>query len=96
LNDRPKPIRKQFRLFLRLLDLLPVARFGRRFCSLDTARRERVLTALQDAPLLPLRRGVWGLRTLVFMGYYTRPDAAQVIGYQAHPRGWSARRGDPP
>lgn len=94
LSDRPRHIRKQFRLFMRVLDLAPLARYGRRFRSLDIARRTRVLTALEMSHLLPLRRGTWGLRTLILMGYYARPEAAHAIGYKAHPRGWSARRED--
>jgi hypothetical protein len=95
LSDRPGRIRRQFRLFLSILDLAPLARYGRRFRGLDVARRTRVLSVFEMAPVLPLRRGVWGLRTLVFMGYYARPDAARTIGYHANPRGWSARRDGP-
>ncbi len=93
LADRPERLRRQFRLFLRVLDLAPLARFGRRFRSLDEPRRAQVLEALQDSPLLLLRRGVWGLRTIVLMGYYARPGAAAEVGYRADPRGWSARAG---
>ncbi|HSP35980.1 MAG TPA: hypothetical protein VLU46_16840, partial [Thermoanaerobaculia bacterium] len=60
--------------------------------SLDAAKRTTFLEAVQDAPLLPLRRGFWGLRTLVFMGYYSRDDARTAIGYRADPRGWAVRR----
>lgn len=88
--DRPEPVRRQLRLFLRVLDLAPLLRHGRRFRSLDSARRTRVLEGLQDSPVLLLRRGVWGLRTMVFMGYYGRPEAAAGIGYRAHPMGWDA------
>jgi len=95
LSDRSVRIRRQFRLFLSILDLAPLARYGRRFRGLDVSRRVRVLSAFERAPLLPLRRGAWGLRTLVFMGYYARPEAARAIGYQADPRGWSARRSPP-
>lgn len=91
LRQRPPAVRRQIRLLLRLIEWLPVTRFGRRFSRLSAARRLRVLSALQDAPLLLLRRGVWGLRTLVFMGYYARPGAGTAIGYRAHLRGWRGR-----
>jgi hypothetical protein len=91
LAGRPAAVRRQLVLLIRLLDLLPVLRYGRRFTRLDGARRRRVLETLQDAPLLLLRRGVWGVRTLAFMGYYTRPEAQAAIGYRADPRGWEAR-----
>ena len=92
LAARPAALRRQLATFIRLVDAMPLARWGRRFRALDEPRRTRVLEAIQDAPVLLLRRGFWGLRTLVFMGYYTRPETAAVIGYRAHLRGWLARR----
>lgn len=87
LRERPPGLRRRIRLLLRLLEWLPVLRFGRRFTSLDAGRRRRLLSVLESAPLLPVRRGVWGLRTLAFMGYYGRPEAAGAIGYDARLRG---------
>ena len=92
LASRPASVRRQLRMLVRALDLLPLFRFGRTFRALDGERRTRFLLAIQDAPLLLLRRGFWGLRTLVFMGYYGRAAAAASIGYRADPRGWEARR----
>jgi hypothetical protein len=92
LASRPPAVRRQVVLLIRALELLPLFRYGRRFTALDPARRLRFLEALQDAPLLLLRRGIWGLRTLAFMGYYARPAAAAAVGYRADPRGWEARR----
>ncbi len=91
LATRPAAVRRQLALLVRLLDLLPLLRHGRRFAALDQARRLRFLEALQDAPLLLLRRGIWGVRTLAFMGYYSRPEAQAAIGYRADARGWEAR-----
>jgi hypothetical protein len=87
---RPEAAR-QLRAFLRLLQWLPIARYGRRFAALDPSRRERVLAALQGCPLTLLRRGVWGLRTMVLMGYYGRVEAAREIGYAPDLRGWGAQ-----
>lgn len=92
LASRPAAIRRQLRLLVRALDVLPLLRFGRTFRALDPERRTRFLLAIQDAPLLLLRRGFWGLRTLVYMGYYGRDAAREEIGYRANPRGWEARR----
>jgi hypothetical protein len=92
LASRPASIRRQLRLLVRALELLPLLRYGRRFSALDLARRTAFLSAVQDAPLLLVRRGFWGLRTLVFMGYYGREAAREAIGYRADPRGWEARR----
>ena len=92
LTERPAKVRRQLGLLIRLLEVLPVLRWGRRFTRLDPVMRLRFLEALQGSPLLLLRRGVWGIRTLAFMGYYARPEAAGLIGYRADARGWEARR----
>jgi hypothetical protein len=89
---RPAAIRRQLRIFVRLLNVLPLFRFGRTFLALDAERRTKFLLAMQDAPLLLFRRGFWGIRTLVYMGYYARSGARQEIGYRAHVRGWEARQ----
>ena len=90
--SRSERVRRQVRLLIRALDLLPLARYGRRFGALDPARRLAFLDAMQSFPVLLVRRGVWGLRTLVFMGYYARPAGGAAIGYRADARGWEARR----
>jgi hypothetical protein len=90
--QRPARMRRQLGLLIRAIDLAPIFLSGRRFRSLDAAARTRLLERLQSVPLLLLRRGVWGLRTLVLMGYYARPEAAAAIGYRADARGWDARR----
>jgi hypothetical protein len=91
LSSRPPSVRRQLRFLVRALNVLPVFRFGRTFLWLDPARRTAFLLAIENAPLLLLRRGFWGLRTLVFMGYYGRDEARAAIGYRADPRGWEAR-----
>ena len=89
---RPPRLRRQLALLLFVLEWLPVPRYGHRLSRLDGARRARVLRSLETAPVLLLRRGWWGLRTLVLMGYYGRAAAAAAIGYRADARGWDARR----
>lgn len=92
LSRRPARMRQQLVLFIRVLSFLPLLRWGRTFRGLDQARRARLLHAVERAPILLVRRGMWGLRTMVFMGYYARPKAAAEIGYRADPRGWEAVR----
>ena len=89
LASRPAKVKKQLRVLVRLLDVLPLLRWGRTFRALDQEKRTRFLLAIESAPLLLLRRGFWGLRTLVFMGYYGRAEAGAAIGYRANvSRGW--------
>ena len=92
LAKRPPAMRRQLALLIRVLDTLPLLRWGRRFHQLGAARRARFLDAMQYSPIPLLRRGVWGLRTLIFLAYYTRPDVQSTLGYRATARGWSARR----
>ena len=89
---RPARLQRQLALLLRLLEWIPLLRYGRRLSGLDPARRAAFLASLGNSGLLVLRRGIWGLRTLILMGYYGRPAAARAIGYRADARGWEARR----
>jgi len=89
---RSRAVQRQLALFLTLLEWLPLLRYGRRLSRLDPARRARFLDRVQRAPMLLVRRGFWGVRTLILMGYYGRPAAAADIGYRADARGWEAKR----
>jgi hypothetical protein len=93
LTRRPPALRRQLGVLLRAIELLPRVRYGRGFASLDGVQREKLIDALQRSPVKLLRRGVWGLRTLVFMGYYTRAETMSDVGYRAHARGWDVRPG---
>jgi hypothetical protein len=88
LAARPAAMRRQLVVFIRLLDVLPLFRWGRTFRRLDRQRRVGFLHGVQNARLFLFRRGFWGLRTLVYMGYYGRPEAHGAIGYDARLRGW--------
>jgi hypothetical protein len=90
-SERSPRQRWQLRLLTRLVDWLPLLRYRRRFAFLHPRQRTRVLERLQDSRLALLRRGIWGLRTLVLLGYYARSAAAAEIGCRANVRGWEAR-----
>jgi len=92
LARRPAAMQRQLVVFLRAIENLPRLRWGRPFTALGADERARFLAALEHAPILLLRRGFWGLRTLCYLGYYARPEAAAEIGYGADARGWEARR----
>lgn len=92
LASRPPALRRQFVLLIRLLDLLALVRYGRRLSRLAPGRRGAFLEAVARGPVLVLRRGVWGLRTLVLMGWYGQAEVQRAIGYRADPAGWDARR----
>ncbi len=90
LRDRPPALKHRLRHFLRLVQWLPVARYGRPFTSLNAAQRTRFLSYLEDHPIQLIRVGFWGVRTLALLGYYGRPEVADDIGYAGDPRGWEA------
>ena len=92
LEFRPPALRGQLQLFLRALEWLPVVRYGHTFAALGDEQRSRILSYLQDHPVERIRCGLWGLRTLAFLGYYGRPEGAHAIGYGPDPRGWEAVR----
>lgn len=93
LTRRPPAVRRQLSLLLHAIEMLPRVRHGRGFAALDGVRREKLIDVLQRSPVKLLRRGVWGLRTLVLMGYYTRAETMSDVGYRAHVRGWDVRPG---
>ena len=88
LSKRPPGMRRQFAIFVRLLDFLPRFRWLRSFRKLGAEKRARFLRGIQSSRVFLFRRGFWGLRTLVYMGYYARSQAYDEIGYDAHLRGW--------
>ena len=73
--------RTQFGTFLTVIRLAPVLRFGRAFDRLDGDRKNAVLRWFQDCPVSILRKGFWGLKVLVFMGYYGQEETWSEIGY---------------
>lgn len=92
LAARPVALQKQIALFVRVLDLSARVRYGRGLVALDPARRTALLQSFARSPLLLFRRGIWGLRTLAMMGWYTQPGVITALGYRADARGWEARR----
>lgn len=81
LAARAPALRRQFALFLSVLRWAPALRYGASFDRLAPAAQDAVLRWLMDAPLAKLRGGFWGLRALVFMGYYGQPETWGAIGY---------------
>lgn len=92
LSRRPPSVVRQVLLFYRVLDVLARLRSFRGLASLPPDRVERLLRSLERAPVLLLRRGVWGVRTLAFMGVYTQPGMRHRLGYDARLRGWAERK----
>jgi len=90
--SRPPALRRQLALLLRAIAWLARLRYGRSLVRLSPAERDRLLTSLSSSRIALLRRGIWGLRTLVMLGWYTQPGVAASLGYRASAEGWGARR----
>ena len=89
--QRPRAVQRQLALFLFVLNVLALAKYGRTVSQLIPSMRTEFCENVQNSRSLLFRRGFWGVRTLVLMGYYARPEAQALIGYRAHIDGWSAR-----
>lgn len=92
LAARPARLRRQILLFVRLIDLTSRARYRTGFAGLGVTRGTALLEAFAASRVRLLRRGVWGLRTLVMLGWYTDPSVVAATGYRASAAGWEARR----
>ena len=92
LTTRPPSMRRQLGLFVRVLGAASRIRYRTGLAALDPGRRIALLEAFAGSPLLLFRRGIWGLRTLIMLGWYTQPSVVTALGYRASPAGWSARR----
>lgn len=79
---RPLALQRQLTMFLNIMRWAPVARYGREFDRLSPAQQDAVLRWFMDAPVARLRQGFWGVKTLVYMGYYGLPEVADRIGYR--------------
>jgi hypothetical protein len=82
IGARPPAVQRQLGVFLKVLRWAPVGRYGLPFDRLGPAQQDAVLRWFQDSPLAPLRHGFWGVKTLIFMGYYGRPEAGAQIHYR--------------
>ena len=82
LAERPPSLRRQLGLFLAVVRWLPVLRYSARFDRLAPARQDAFLRWLADNPIELVRKGFWGVKALVFLGYYGRPAVYATIGYR--------------
>ncbi len=81
LKARSPSLRRQFGTLLGVIRWLPLLRWGVPFERLTRGRQEKVLRWLLGCPFGTLRQGFWGLRTMVFMGYYGQAEVWESIGY---------------
>lgn len=88
--DRPAAVKRQIVLAITVLRVLAFCRHLRGLVSLEVDKRRAFLESLQESRLLKLRLAVWGLRTLLFAGYYGDPHRHAELHYRPRPQGWDA------
>jgi hypothetical protein len=81
LQGREPKVRRQFAAFLGVLRWAPLVRHGVPFDRLSDDRRDAVLRWFESCPVGLLKKGTWGLKTMVFMGYYGQPEIHHLLGY---------------
>ena len=81
LQDRPASVRRQFATFLGVMRWAPLARYGSPLDKLRAARQDAVLRWFEDCPVSLLRKGFWGVKAMVFMGYYGQPETNELVDY---------------
>lgn len=82
LATRPPAMLRQLALFLFVLRWLPLFLFFGRLDKLAPERRDRALRMFERFPVALVRKGFWGVKTLVFMGYYAQVENWERIGYR--------------
>ena len=81
LQDRDPSVRRQFGTFLGVLRWASLFRYGGPLEKLSAERQDAVLRWFEDCPVALLRKGFWGLKAMVFMGYYGQPETNDLVGY---------------
>ncbi|MGZ5840284.1 MAG: hypothetical protein ACXWI2_13160 [Croceibacterium sp.] len=81
LRPRPRLQQLEFKLLLFAVRWMTLPFTLHRFERLPGERQDRWLGFLENAPLTLLRVGIWGLKTLVFLGYYTQNGVLRRIVY---------------
>jgi hypothetical protein len=92
LCSRPHAVRNQLSAFISLIRIITFARHAKSFSVLSAQQRYGLLHSLETSRITVFRKGMWGLRTVLMMGFYARSNAASAIGYRADRTGWAALR----
>lgn len=91
LARRPEAVRRQLAWFVRAIEWLAIPYAGGRFSTRTPAQRVALLRRLERSRLSPLRRALWGLRTVTLYGVYGRPGIRAQLGWRPDARGWESR-----
>ena len=81
--DKLEPeLRKKLLLLFFILEPLGIFFGGRLFSKASVHSRNRLFKWMESNPISALRLGFFGIKTYVCMGYYTRDEIWNTIGYE--------------
>ena len=86
LSGMPPQTRVEFQSLLVLVELSPFI-FGPRrmkFTDLGPDEQDQVLKSWEQSPVVPQRGGFRAIKSVVMMGYWSRPETWPSIGYSVH------------
>ncbi len=80
--ERPARDGRLIALFLKVVELLPVLRYGKPFSRLRPEQQRSVLAFLESNRALPkLRQGFFGVKTFALLGYYGGEECFGALHY---------------
>lgn len=82
LAPHPPKVARQLGLFLTLIRWLPALRYGGPLDRLAPETQDAALRWFQEGPVKLFRQGFWGVKALLYMGYYGRPEIHASLGYR--------------
>jgi hypothetical protein len=94
--SKPPDLRRKTKLFLMIVNLLPLLRWLRPFTSLTASERERFLGFLATGPIRLFRLGFFGVRSVALIAHYGADASFPRLGYRGPIVAERARRLEEP
>lgn len=82
LERMPVSLRSLFLRSFILVEIIGIFFGGRLFTMNSNAVKDRQLKWMENCPIRLLRMAFFGIKSYICMGYYTREDVWQSIGYE--------------
>ncbi len=80
-TQRSATMQRQLGLFLRVIRLAAIVRGLRKLENLPPERLASLLSWLERNPIGLVRKGFWGVKALILMGYYGQGPIKDALGY---------------
>ena len=77
----PAATQRKLSLFFKVINLISVATGSHLFQNLSSEKRTKVMHLFFDSPVGLLRKGFWGVSTLVKLSVFGQPSLYTDIGY---------------